>query len=52
MPEGNYSDISDDEKGEYHYFRNHILHEKKLAEYKKFLKKENVFLNENILNAA
>jgi transposase len=27
-------------KGEYHYFRNEVLHEKKLAEYRKFLDKE------------
>ena len=39
-------------KGEYHYFRNHILHEKKLSEYRRFLKKENIIFNENLLNAA
>ena len=39
-------------KGEYHYFRNPVLHEKKLLEYSRFLKKEMVFFNENPVNAA
>jgi len=30
-------------KGEYHYFRNPMLHEKKMAEYRRFLEKEKTF---------
>jgi len=33
-------------KHEYHYFRNPVLHEKKMAEYKKFLKGENIIFSQ------
>ena len=39
-------------KGEYHYFRNPLLHEKKLAEYRKFLQKENVIFVEKLQTSA
>ena len=39
-------------KQEYHYFRNQILHEKKLVEYRRFLEKENLIFIKNIVNAA
>jgi hypothetical protein len=35
-------------KGEYHYFRNPALHEKKMAAYFKFLENNNIFLSENL----
>jgi transposase len=39
-------------KGEYHYFCNTVLHEKKLAEYRKFLKKENISFLQNSKSVA
>jgi len=33
-------------KHEYHYFRNPVLHEKKMAEYKKFLQGENIVFSQ------
>ena len=39
-------------KEEYHYYRNPVLHDKKLAEYRKFLLKESVILHENQLIPA
>jgi transposase len=39
-------------KGEYHYFRNAALHEKKMKEYKKFLEKQGVKFEENMQIAA
>jgi transposase len=38
-------------KGEYHYFRNPVLHKKKMDEYYRFLQKENIFI-EKLLNVA
>jgi transposase len=35
-------------KGEYHYFRNPRLHEKKMAEYQKFLQKRGIIFEENL----
>jgi transposase len=32
-------------KGEYHYFRNPVLHEKKMVEYKRFLQKEKLLIS-------
>jgi hypothetical protein len=34
-------------KGEYHWYRNVRLHEKKMSEYRKFLEKEGIPLPEN-----
>jgi transposase len=39
-------------KEEYHYFRNPKLHEKKLLEYKKFLKKKKVVIEETLQLSA
>ena len=39
-------------KQEYHYFHNPVLHGKKMAEYKKFLEKENIFISPNFQIAA
>jgi transposase len=39
-------------KEEYHYFRNPVLHEKKMAEYRKFLQKEKGIINEKMQNSA
>jgi hypothetical protein len=39
-------------KEEYHYFRNPVLHDKKINEYLKFLQKEKVVFNEILINAA
>ena len=35
-------------KGEYHYFRNEVLHKKKLAEYRKFLDKEHKIFSKKV----
>jgi hypothetical protein len=39
-------------KEEYHYFRNSILHENKMAEYRKFLRKEKLIFIDVFQNAA
>jgi Mn-containing catalase len=39
-------------KGEYHYFRNPRLHEKKMAEYQKFLEKRGINFEENLKLSA
>jgi transposase len=39
-------------KQEYHYCRNPVLHEKKMAEYKKFLKANNIIFSQNFQFAA
>jgi transposase len=39
-------------KGEYHYLGNPVLHEKKMSEYKKFLKKENIVFSQDFSVAA
>jgi transposase len=39
-------------KEEYHYFRNPVLHQKKMDEYYKFLRKEKIVFYQNLLNAA
>jgi len=39
-------------KNEYHYFRNPLLHGKKLMEYRNFLRKENIYIEETSSNAA
>jgi len=39
-------------KEEYHYFRNPVLHEKKMAEYIKFLEKENSIVHQEFVCAA
>ena len=39
-------------KQEYHYFCNTVLHEKKMTEYKRFLKSESIIFSENFQIAA
>jgi len=39
-------------KEEFHYFRNPVLHEKKMSEYKKFLNKENIIISQKTQFAA
>jgi len=39
-------------KQEYHYFCNPVLHEKKMAEYRKFLKTENIIFSKIFKYAA
>jgi len=39
-------------KEEYHYFRNPVLHEKKMAEYVKFLEKEHCIFSQEFICAA
>jgi len=39
-------------KQEYHYFCNSVLHEKKMAEYRKFLETENIIFSNNYKFAA
>jgi transposase len=39
-------------KGECHYFRNPVLHEKKMKEYIKFLQKQNIVFEEKLQNVA